>query len=529
MKKKILLLLTMLTTVTEFAFAQPSIKNQKVIGGNANDFFSCMAFTKDGGLIAGGTSYSGISGQKTDSLRGTDGGDYWIIKLDAAGNIQWDKTIGGTRNDQLTAIQQTKDGGYILGGYSQSDASADKQAPRIGALDYWIAKLDAAGNIQWDKTYGLPEEYFDICELYDLKQTGDGGYIMTGTVVGEDYEEPNWVIKTDASGNMEWNSITGGEEAGNNTIIQTKDGGYMLGSSTVDHIAEKTSYRVVKFDKNGVIQWKKIYGAGEFSSSYLYSILQMTDNSYLLAGSSDGWLEEFKTDTSRGRNDYWLLKIDSLGNALWDKTIGGNYYDYLRSIDKTADGGLILGGYSYSNASGEKTENNSGGGGLTDADYWIVKLNKQGIAEWDKTIGGDTTDVLLRIRERKTNQYVLGGYSYSGISGDKTKPSRGGADYWITGIQYNTFSARQSAAENITAANKQNINTYIVYPNPVKDILRIQNTGKATFTLTNPSGKIILTKIINGNGEINVAHLPAGIYYLKDNETGTTQKIMIVK
>jgi hypothetical protein len=136
---------------------------------------------------------------------------------------------------------------------------------------------------------------------------------------------------------------------------------------------------------------------------------------------------------------------------------------------------------------------------------------------------------LLSIKEKQRNQYVFGGYSYSGISGDKTQPSRGGADYWLAGIQYNSAAVNQNAGEAIAEAKKSKTDNYIIYPNPVKDILHIQNSGKATFTLTNQSGKILLTKTINGNGEINVSALPAGLYYLKNNETGATQKIMIAK
>src|SRR4030095_11047550 len=117
------------------AFAQPLIKAQKDLGGNDFDFFTCMALTKDGARIAGGYSTSNISGNKTENSRGND--DFWVVKLDAANKIEWDKTIGGSNADVLTSLQQTSDGGYVLGGYSFSNISGEKTQNSKGSADYW--------------------------------------------------------------------------------------------------------------------------------------------------------------------------------------------------------------------------------------------------------------------------------------------------------------------------------------------------------------------------------------------------------
>src|SRR5436190_679656 len=123
MTKKLLSMLLACTMIAT-AFAQPVIRAQKALGGSDLDFFTSMALTKDGGRIAGGYSISNISGQKTENSRGSF--DYWIVKLDSANKIEWDKTIGGNSQDILTSLQQTSDGGYILGGSSFSNASGEK-------------------------------------------------------------------------------------------------------------------------------------------------------------------------------------------------------------------------------------------------------------------------------------------------------------------------------------------------------------------------------------------------------------------
>lgn len=159
-----------------------------------------------------------------------------------------------------------------------------------------------------------------------------------------------------------------------------------------------------------------------------------------------------------------------------------------------------------------------------------------GKIQWDKTIGGNQSDELRSIKEIGNYRYVWGGFSYSGISADKTQRNRGGnngtPDYWLVKLSYTkpgsfAITSDQNAYNlNAPATNNKE---FIIYPNPAKDILHIQTNGKATFTLTDQSGKILLTKTITNKGEINVANLAVGLYYLKNNETGVVQKIIIFK
>ncbi len=245
-KRYILLLLAALTYVTT-ALTQPRIKDQGTLGGNLDDQFGAMYLTTDGGLIAGGYSKSNKSAQKTQDSKGDY--DYWIVKLDSNHKIQWDKTIGGSSTDQLAALQQTADGGYILGGTSSSNISGDKTENTHGYYDndYWIVKLNAAGNIQWDKTIGGTN--YDY--LLDLRQTTDGGYILGGTsrsnISGDKTENSRgnddyWIVKLDGSGNIQWDKTIGGSAYDNlYAIQQTTDGGYIAGGNSTSNISgEKT-------------------------------------------------------------------------------------------------------------------------------------------------------------------------------------------------------------------------------------------------------------------------------------------------
>lgn len=148
------ILLLGLTAFSIFSSAQTAPIQQwdKTFGGNLSDYLYCIRQTTDGGFILGGYSISDSGGDKTEDSRGSY--DYWVLKIDANGIKQWDKTFGGNNIDILQSLQQTTDGGYILGGYSSSDSSGDKSEDSKGSDDFWIVKIDANGIKEWDKTFG---------------------------------------------------------------------------------------------------------------------------------------------------------------------------------------------------------------------------------------------------------------------------------------------------------------------------------------------------------------------------------------
>jgi hypothetical protein len=169
-----LILLQSFVSIALFAQTPPPKQWDKRFGGTDWDELWSIQQTTDGGYILGGYSNSGIGDDKTEDSRGID--DYWVVKTDATGNKQWDKRFGGTDYDELLSIQQTKDGGYILGGQSSSGIGGDKTEDSRGGEDYWIVKTDADGNKQWDKRFGGTDDD----RLYSIQQTKDGGYILGG-------------------------------------------------------------------------------------------------------------------------------------------------------------------------------------------------------------------------------------------------------------------------------------------------------------------------------------------------------------
>jgi type IX secretion system substrate protein len=556
MKHKFFTLFFTVAVIYMNAFGQPVITGQVVSGGSADDYFTSMYLTKDKGLIAGGSSSSNISADKTQDSRGLE--DYWIVKYDKHGKIQWDKTIGGGDFDYLASIEQTKDSGYILGGSSSSNKSGEKTEDSRGSQDMWIVKLNKAGQIQWDKTTGGSD--FDY--LASIEQTSDGGYIFGGSSnsnkSGDKTQNSRgradyWVLKTDNAGNIQWQRTIGGSDDDQLTAVhQTSDGGYVLGGySDSDSSGEKTGnnkcnchgvayswdYWIVKLNSKGQIQWDKTIGGN--NTDGWNTIEQTRDGGYVVGGISSSNASGDKTQNSKGASDYWIVKLDNNGNKQWDKTIGGSSYDGNSSfsIQQTKDGGYVMASESYSNKSGDKTENNICPGCHDDFgdpyfDYWVVKTDNTGNIQWDKTIGGTYDDICNAVKEVRENVYVVGGYSASGISGNKTIDTKGGEDYWIVKLNYTDTTTRVIASlnnSNIKIPANSN-NKIAIYPNPVKDMLHIQNAGKTSvFTLTNAFGKVVITQEITGSGSINIAQLPSGAYFIKDNSTSITQKIIVAE
>ncbi len=499
MKAKLIVLLFLLFFRSVNLFAQ-EIEWQNTIGGDVVDMLYCISPTNDGGIILGGSSNSSASGDKTENSIGLF--DYWIVKLDATGNILWQNTIGGTDYEYLIDISQTLDGGYILGGTSASDISGDKTENSKGDDDYWVVKLDASGNIQWDKTIGGNGKDY----LNSISQLSDGGYIVGGTSVSDisgDKTENSmggndfWVMKLDSSGSIEWQNTIGGDDDDMETLIQqTFDGGYVMGGwSRSNNSGDKTEnsqgvydYWVIKVDSSGNIQWQNTIGGNTYD--LLTSITQVSDGGYMIGGHSSSVLSGDKTENSQGFYDYWVIKLDSVGDIQWQNSIGGSDLDQLASISTTSDGGFIIGGYSDSNVSGDKTENSMGS-----YDYWIIKLDSLGVIQWQNTIGGNNEDY-LRSLITTPDGIILGGNSNSVISGDKAENTSGGHDYWVVKL-----TGYFNLIQGVNYADLNSNNVLDVTEPFIANTKTIEsNTGRLAFSDNN--GFYTLYLIDSGNFQV---------------------------
>jgi hypothetical protein len=354
----------------------------RLLGGTGSDKPFNIVQTTDGGYLVACYSNSSANGDVTATSHGDY--DYWVVKLDVNGIIVWNKLLGGAGDDHGTTVQQTSDGGYIVAGYSNSSATGNVTATNHGDFDYWIVKLDASGNIVWNKLFGGN----NLEVIYSIQQTADGGYIaaglssssVNGNVTATNHgASDNWIIKLDAAGNIIWNKLLGGTLVDNATVIQeTADGGYIVaGFSESSATGDVTGinhgvydYWIVKLNPSGNITWNKLLGG--ISEERPTSIQQAPDGGYIVAGYSFSSANGDVTVPGHGSFDYWIVKLDAVGNIIWNKLLGGNGSEQFPKIQVIADG-YIVAGQSSSSANGDVKGVNNG-----NYDLWIVKLDAAG-------------------------------------------------------------------------------------------------------------------------------------------------------
>ncbi len=246
--------------------------------------------------------------------------------------VAFAKTYGGTYYDLASSVQQTSDGGYIMAGWTRSFGTGD--------VDIFLIKTDANGNVIWAKTYGGTNNYYPL----SVQQISDGGYILAGfTALFDEVDEEALLIKTDASGNLQWAKTYGGTgEDWAYSVQQTSDGGYIVAGITWSFGAGDYDIFLIKTDANGNIIWAKTYGG--MSADEALSVQQTSDGGYIVAGGTYSF--------GAGGSDFFLIKTDANGNLIWAKTYGGTNIDYAYSVQHTSDGGYIVAGVTASFGAG---------------------------------------------------------------------------------------------------------------------------------------------------------------------------------
>lgn len=342
--------------------------------------------------------------------------------------VDWSKHYGGTKSDAANDFQKTADGGFIVVGYSRS--SDEDVAGNKGASDYWVLKLDSLGTIQWQQNYGGADN--DIATA--VLQLANGDYIVAGgsvsfdgQVQGSHGQEDAWVLRLDALGNIIWKNSYGGSLNDRAESIQpTSDGGFILSgysqSSNGDLNGNKGEfdYWVFKIDANGNSVWHKNYGGS--LSEYAYDALQTNDGGFLVAGSS--FSNNGDVPTNQGFYDYFLMKLDGVGNLIWSKSFGGSGEERAYAISLTTDGAFAAG--TSNSASGDLPGNNGS------YDYWIAKFSLVGDIIWSKNFGGSTDDRALAITTKTDGGVLVTGYSAS--SNIDVGGNYGSKDAWLLNL-----------------------------------------------------------------------------------------------
>lgn len=364
-------------------------------------------------------------------------------------NIVWDKTIGSDLDDNFTSMVVMPNGESYLFGHSISGISDEKTHTRTGGhFDYWLVKLNSAGAKVWDKVYGA---YYAHCISNSIILTPDNHLILTGhTKAGsgsfnkteDSYgEDDYWILKVDLDGNVIWDKTLGGAGDDINPFVAVLPNNDIIiaGTSNSDKSGLKSEnskgnydFWIVKLDKNANVIWDKTIGGN--LDDKLTSVSLAHDGNIILFGESQSGKTGDKSQAGFGEKDYWVVKISSSnGSKIWDKTYGGTLQDFPSSSLVSNDGKIYIGGTSGSSKGGNKTV-----GQIGSNDYWVIKLNQNGVKEWENNFGGIDHDNMSSMILTTNNELILAGVSNSGISYDKTEENIGNyGSYWIIKVDVN--------------------------------------------------------------------------------------------
>jgi hypothetical protein len=393
----------------------------KTFGGSNEDDAIDMVQANDGNYVVLGFTNSNdgdVTGKTTTDQ------DYWLLKINQDGEKLWDKTYGGSGDDQATGISKTNDGGYIISGFTaSSDGDVSENA---GFHDYWIVKVNNTGDIEWEKSFG----FIGQDQAYQVIQTFDGGYFATGFLdvglsegQGNDFNnDPSntreslhslgdyWGIKMDANGNKIWRQYFGGTHVDQSKdVLQTDDGGFLLAGISesadfdITNAHGANDFWVIKVSADGDKVWENSYGGAETDRAF--SFVKATDGNYILTGESRSI--DADVSNSKGGGDIWIVKFNaSNGAIIWERSYGGTEFDTSRGIANLDNGYYAIAGSSRS--SNVDVSVNYGAN-----DAWFILIDENGNLEFEKNIGGSNIDFANKTKGTTENEIIVVGSSLS--------------------------------------------------------------------------------------------------------------------
>ena len=297
----------------------------RTFGGSSYEQSFRVERTNDNGFIISGYSHS------FGSLS-----QMYLVKTDSFGNLDWQGTYGGSYVEYGRSAQQTSDNGYIIAGSTNTFGAGD--------YDMYLVKTDSLGVMIWYKTFGGAGND----RGHAVEQTDDGGYILAGYTNSFGAGEADvYLVRTDENGDSLWTRTYGGSDNDlphyGRCVRQTNDGGFVVTGYTKSYGAGLYDIYLIKTDSLGNIEWEKTYGGSDMDTGR--SVEQLPDSGFIIAGSTKNF--------GAILYDVFLVRTDADGGIIWTETFGGAGYDYGQSVQRTTDGGYIVGGYTKSYGSGE--------------------------------------------------------------------------------------------------------------------------------------------------------------------------------
>ncbi|MES2763667.1 MAG: T9SS type A sorting domain-containing protein [Bacteroidota bacterium] len=512
------LLLTIASTIVLNSYSQsPAIQWQNLIAGNDIDLVNKTIQSTDGNFYSVGSTHS--SAGNMSNYHG--GWDAWISKIDINGNFVWKKTIGGSHQDYLTDIIQTKDGNYIVCGTSySSDGDLINTPYSSNSKNIWLIKFNDSGVI-WEKRYGgSGDQGFSLNT--QLKESANGNLHLFLNSESKDqdiqtfyngtYPDDIVYFKLDPNGSILSQKNFGGSDDDNfYSASLTSDGGivFLCTTRSTDsdvslHLAPSGFYDawVFKIDSTQNITWEKSF---QTSSDQSTSCIKELSNGKIM----------FSSYSSQNYVDGTLTLLTGNGNLIWQKNYGGSYIERIDDFVEINQNSILFSGYTYSN-DGDVTNNTLGDG------IWLVEVDSLGNIKNQSMYGGSMPESGAKLTRTMDNQFVLSGGTSSNDH-DVVNPYTWNCfctEAWIFKLNMNTVGVREAKL----------LNTFFLYPNPADDVIHINASStlqNESFVMTNALGQTVLNGALNEQGNtIDIHELTPGFYSLQIGKHKQTYKII---
>ncbi|MBK6997149.1 MAG: T9SS type A sorting domain-containing protein [Lewinellaceae bacterium] len=521
--KNLLFLLSLCLFATASLAQQPSIEWEKSFGGSKSESVFRIINAPDGGYLVGSMTES-----NNGNVSGNHGAsDMWLTKINSNGVLQWQKCYGGLDIEAVTGIDNSIDGGYIVVGntYSNGAKNTSQVFGNRGGLDIWVVKIDENGTLEWRQCYGG----CDRDESRAIHQTSDGNYVIvggtlsinSGDVFGVHGDWDAWAFKIAPDGNLIWQKTIGG--AGFDYLYalqETQNGELIVGggsSSTNGDLAGANNqggedYWIAKLSTNGDLLWNKTYGGSDKDG--VRGVCIATDGDIIVTGqtgSNDG-----DVTGAYGGFDAWILRLDSDGDLLWQKVLGGSAYESGFSIFQRADNDFIFAGETSSydgDVVGQHGEN----------DAWIVKFDENGDLKTSTCLGGSKNDHTRSTVPGANNSMIVAA-TIASSDGDVSL-NHGLNDVWI--VKLSVPLGLKPEAPNAEGL------TLTISPNPASNLVQIVTNinGIKRVDIFDESGKFIqMLEMDQFEKSLPVNNFPAGIYHVRMmTQTGQILKAQFVK
>lgn len=508
------------------ALGQTGIDWEKTMGGQRSDKGQVLLKTMDGGYFLAGNSESGKLASDTFDVKGNFGGsDFWVVKTNGLGEIEWQQHYGGTQNELVTQALQTADGGYVVVGYSFSyDGDISQHQPGIinaageavPNADFWIIKITSLGVVQWETSLGgsYMDEAFSMIELPN-EQILLAGFSASnnGFVTGNKGNFDAWLVKINKAGGVIWSKNYGGQGDDRATKIIPYSNGFLIAGFTNSNDGDFTEnfglydYFLISIDHSGNLNWQKTLGGSRDDRAF--SVMETENHGILLGGFT--WSQDIYVNGGHGEQDAWLVKLDHLGNIIWEKSVGGSQNDGINRMQLAKDGSYLIAGYSFSGDQDIPSNKNS-------SDAWLAKIDPNGILIWSKSFGGSGRDEFNDFIELADGSLMVLGSTSS--NDGNIQSNYGNDDFWLLKLSANV------SAESI----KKNVNDFEIFPQPsqgnifFKGIPEIGNLP-CSIRIFDAQGALLFSKEMENPESlkegVSISKLENGVYFIQILEGNT--------